>query len=188
MKIGILALQGACEPHEEKLRALSIPSKRVLMPSHLEDLSGIILPGGESTTQIHLLKTNNLWEPLRDFVFSKPAWGVCAGAILLAKTVTSPVQDSLGKMDLTIERNGFGRQNESFESGLQSSIETWDNFWGTFIRAPRIKKLGERVVTLMTYQNEPVMVEDGTTLVTTFHPELGSSVKVHQYFADKCHG
>ncbi len=136
---------------------------------------------------IHLLKLNALWEPLRDFIALKPVWGVCAGAILLANRVTHPEQESLEAMDMTIARNAFGRQVDSFSAPLAAG-ERWtgETLEGVFIRAPRITRVGAEVDTVFSYQGEPVMVEQGKKLATTFHPELTESVAVHEYFVAKC--
>ena len=186
-KVGILALQGAVEPHARHLEQLGAEVVRVRKPNHLLGLSGVILPGGESSAMIHLLKLNQLWEPLRDFVACKPVLGVCAGAILLAKQVTHPEQISLEAIDIHVVRNAYGRQNESFLAPLSSSPE-WkgDAIQGVFIRAPRLRPLHDGVHVLFRYQSEPVMVEQGKKLAASFHPELTDSLAVHHYFLNKC--
>ena len=184
MKVGILALQGAVKPHAEKLSELGITPIEVRTPSDLNDLSGIILPGGESSAMIHLLKLNRLWEPLSEFARYKPTWGVCAGSILLAKSVTNPLQESLALMDIEVIRNGYGRQNESFVDEI-SATKAWkgnSTFEGIFIRAPRITTLSQDVQVLFLHKNEPVMVQQGHLMASTFHPELTSSTELHQYF------
>jgi pyridoxal 5'-phosphate synthase pdxT subunit len=188
LKIGILALQGAVEPHKEKLEELGVSPVLVRYPSDLSELSGIILPGGESTAMIRLLKKNELWDPLKIFVARKPAWGVCAGTILLAKEVTSPAQESLEAMDIEVQRNAYGRQSESFISPLES-LEPWPqqiSVEGVFIRAPKITKRGKSTKTLLLHKEEPVMVEEGRLLVSTFHPELTNNLSIHRYFVEKC--
>ncbi len=187
IQVGVLALQGAVEPHLRALEKVGAAPVAVRRPNHLLGLSGIILPGGESTAMIHLLKLNQLWDPLTDFVAVKPTLGVCAGAILLAKEVTHPEQVSLAAMDLTVARNAFGRQVNSFSAPLEASARwTGGPIEGVFIRAPRITAVGEGVDTLFTYQGEPVMVEQDGKLAATFHPELTESVSVHEYFFSKC--
>lgn len=186
--VGILALQGAVSPHEEKLRSLGVLTIQVRKPEHLLGLGGIILPGGESTAMIHLLKLNGLWEPLKKFVKTTPTWGVCAGSILLAKHVLNPSQESLETMEIEVERNAFGRQTESFISPVQPT-SAWDGrepIEGIFIRAPRIRKTFGSTRVLFTLKDEPVMVEAEHLLVTTFHPELTESNLIHQYFLKKC--
>ncbi len=188
MRIGILSLQGAVEPHELKLKSLGVSVQRVKVPEQLKDLSGLILPGGESTTMLHLIGVNKLWESLKEFTSTKPTWGICAGAILLANHVSHPEQKSLEAIDIHIQRNAYGRQNESFESFLEPEAG-WqkDKKWeGVFIRAPRIIAVGNSAKTLLRFNQEPVMVEQENVLVSTFHPELTESSQIHQYFIGKC--
>jgi 5'-phosphate synthase pdxT subunit len=192
MKVGILALQGAVQPHEEKLKKLGVESVQVRYPEQLADLDGILLPGGESTTMIHLLKLNQLWNPLKEFVQTKPTWGICAGAILLAETVTHPAQESLAAIKITVERNAYGRQNESFIDVLVPTSE-WKKFStatqpleGVFIRAPKIKNLTADIKVIFEHAHEPVMVQKGKCLASTFHPELTDSTLVHEYFLSLC--
>lgn len=187
MKIGVLALQGAVEPHKQKLRELGVEPVEVRTPAELAGLSGIILPGGESTAMIHLLKLNALWEPLKAFLTRKPGWGLCAGAILLAKQVTHPAQESLGVIDIAVARNAFGRQVDSFIDSL-SPTEHWHQgpVEGVFIRAPRILEVHGQAQVLFTWKEEPVMVRQGKLLAATFHPELTDSTRLHEYFVELC--
>jgi pyridoxal 5'-phosphate synthase pdxT subunit len=188
LRVGILSLQGAVEPHAEKLRALGAEVVEVRLPEHLVGIQGIILPGGESTAMIKLLHKNKLWEALASFVQTQPAWGVCAGAILLANRVASPEQDSLKALDITVERNAFGRQLDSFEADVQTTA-SWPKskpLHSVFIRAPRIRDIGPDVQVLAKWQGEPVMVRSKRTLVSTFHPELTDSSQVHEYFLSLC--
>ena len=188
MRIGILALQGAVSPHVEKLKGLGASPAEVRVASDLDALDGIILPGGESTTMIHLLHLNQLWDPLKRFVARKPTWGVCAGAILLAKKVSHPRQASLEAMEMDIERNAFGRQKESFIAPLVPVTDDWSPMEGVFIRAPRIRKLDSCVRILFKWKDEPVMVEQLHYTATTFHPELTDNPKIHEYFLKRCQG
>ena len=191
MRIGILDLQGAVVPHRTKLESLGIEPVSVKRSEHLENLAGIILPGGESSAMIHLAKLNSIWEPLKTFVQNKPAWGICAGSILLARNVSHPAQESLEAMDISIERNGYGRQNESFIRELTPTAH-WElgPVEGVFIRAPIIRETDAKVKTLLTHNregtSEPVLVREGNLLASTFHPELTSSNKLHQYFINLC--
>lgn len=188
MRIGILSLQGAVEPHITKLSELGATPVEVRRHSDLERIEGIILPGGESTTMLYLLGINELWDGLKDFVTRKPSWGVCAGAILLSKEVSSPKQEFLAAMDIAIERNAYGRQIDSFIAPLDPTPD-WidaDAVEGVFIRAPKINGVYGSSRVLMRYLGEPVMVEEHQLLVTTFHPELTCSYKIHQYFLKKC--
>jgi 5'-phosphate synthase pdxT subunit len=190
MDIGILDLQGAVEPHRKKLESLGANTIQVKNSRDLKTLSGIILPGGESTTMIHLLKLNQLWEDLAIFVSERPAWGICAGAILLAERVTSPAQESLHAMEITVERNAYGRQVDSFIDRVQPTSAWLDRetLEGVFIRAPIIKSFGVSVKSLFTYAERVVMVQQGNKLASTFHPELSDSLKIHQYFLSLCEG
>jgi 5'-phosphate synthase pdxT subunit len=192
MKVGILALQGAVQPHEEKLKALGVSSLQVRYREQLAEISGIILPGGESTTMIHLLKLNQLWNPLKEFVKTKPTWGICAGSILLASRVTNPPQESLEALEVEIERNSYGRQNESFIDKLNPS-ELWKSFSsgadpieGVFIRAPKFKKIQSDIQILFEHRGEAVMIQKNNCLASTFHPELTDSTLIHQYFLNLC--
>lgn len=188
MKIGILALQGAVEPHEKMLESLGAESVRVRRPEHLKGLSGIILPGGESTTMLHLLKLNSLWEPLREFIQEKPAWGVCAGSILLANKVSHPEQASLEAMNFDVTRNAYGRQTESFIAALEPQDPALGEkpFSGIFIRAPKFSNIGGNVRPLLTLKGEPVLLQQGNLLAGAFHPELGTDSRIHAYFLRQC--
>lgn len=188
MKVGILALQGAVEPHQRKLESAGVEPVLVRKPEDLDGLSGIILPGGESTTMIHLLRLNHLWEPLKDFVRHHPTLGVCAGAILLARRVRSPAQESLDAISIEVERNAYGRQQESFiDTVLPEGNGVGEGpMEGVFIRAPRISAVEGDVKILLRHAGEPVMVEQGGVLAATFHPELSPSNTIHRYFLDKC--
>ncbi len=187
VKVGVLALQGAVGPHLGHLAKVGAEPVEVRKPAHLAGLSGIILPGGESTTMIHLLKVNSLWAPLKEFVSVKPSFGVCAGAILLSKKVSHPVQDSLGVLDASIERNAFGRQAESFVAEVEPTA-AWqgDGVEGVFIRAPRFRNLGSGVTPLFCFKGEPVLVQQGKVLAGSFHPELTPSLVIHHFFVTQC--
>lgn len=188
MKIGILGLQGAVQPHLEKISSLGVSTQLVLSAKDLPDLSGMILPGGESTTQIHLLQQSGLWDPLAEFIHRKPVWGICAGAILLAKEVSSPQQKSFGAIDIHITRNAYGRQTESFTAPLTGKTKEGESFEieGVFIRAPQISQMGKGVELLASYQNLPVLVQENQVLVSTFHPELSESLVIHKSFLKLC--
>lgn len=190
MTIGVLALQGAVALHKSKLQALGLEVREVTQPKHLDGLSGIILPGGESSALLHLLHLNELWKPLYRFTSERPSWGVCAGAILLAKSVHSPDQESLGVIDLTVVRNAYGRQKESFVGTVRSSkaLNLKVELEGVFIRAPKISACGPETKALFFHENDPVCVEQRHVLVTTFHPELTDGTFLHEYFLNKCEG
>jgi len=179
--IGVLALQGAYDAHVRTLASLSATSRLVRLPVDLIGLDGLILPGGESTTMLHFLDRNGFFEVLQTYVKSTPTFGTCAGAILLATRVEGPPQRSLGALDITVERNAYGRQKDS-------SILTAPTLLGdpplemVFIRAPRITRTGPSVEILASRDNFPTMVRSGLILAATFHPELSSDHRVHQLF------
>lgn len=189
--IGILALQGAVEPHEKKYAELGIATRRVRTPDDLAGLAGIVLPGGESTTMLHLLDRNALWEPLERFLQEKPSFGVCAGAILLARRVEGPSQRSFGVVDLDVVRNGYGRQVDSFIDRVEPAREAEaaaapEAQEGVFIRAPRFERWGRTATPLLCCRGTVVAVKDGIAIAASFHPELSEGTGLHRYFAELC--
>lgn len=188
MRIGILGLQGCYLPHEQKLRQLDVDVQRVVAADDLAGLSGLIIPGGESTTMLRTA-TPGLWEAIRQFSSTHSVWGVCAGSIVIAARVLNPEQTSLGLIDMTVVRNAYGAQNESFITSLDVALPGYEGVTacdGIFIRSPRICDVGDSVTTLIDYQGTPVMVESERHLATVFHPELTSDTTIHSYFVDKC--
>lgn len=183
MRIGILGLQGCEEPHRRAFAALGIDASVVRYPRELAEVSGLVLPGGESSTMLKLCDAA-LWEALAAFGQRRPVWGVCAGCILLARTVTHPQQRSLGLVDIAVQRNGYGAQNESFVASLAVDLEPSRTLAAVFIRAPRITAVGASVRVLARWDGDPVMVAEGRHLASTFHPELAESTAVHAYFAE----
>lgn len=182
MTVGVLALQGDFEAHRKAVERVGGHAVEVRTAAELEAVDGLIIPGGESTTLLKLIGLEHLEEPLRRFAASKPLFGTCAGAILLARRVTHPEQPSLGLIDIDVERNAYGRQVDS----RIAPVETADGLIeAVFIRAPIIRGLGEGVRTLATYQGDPVWVEQGRHMATTFHPELSASALVHRRFLSK---
>ncbi len=189
-KVGVLALQGDFEAHSQALARAGAEPVLARTAADLENLDGLVIPGGESTTMLKLMAAENLFEPLAEFGRRRPIFGTCAGAILLASDVTHPAQQSLGLMNLTVERNGYGRQIDSrvahvapapeFEKRTRSG-----ELEAVFIRAPIIRRVGPEARVLATYQGDPVLVEQGRHLVATFHPELGSDSRVHDLFLSK---
>lgn len=181
--IGVLALQGAFEAHANMLRSLGANVLLVRKPEELEYINGLVIPGGESTTFLKHLERSGFFEVLKTFAETRPTFGTCAGAILLATEVGNPAQPSLSVMDIAVQRNFYGRQNDSAilqaETALPGGpLET------VFIRAPRIARIGSEVQVLATRDNDPTLVRQGHLLAATFHPELGHDPRVHQLFLD----
>jgi 5'-phosphate synthase pdxT subunit len=189
-KVGVLALQGDFEAHGKTLEKLGAEPVFVRTAADLEAVDGLILPGGESTTMLKLLHIESLLEPLREFGRNKPVFGTCAGAILLANSVTRPRQESLQLMDIDVERNAYGRQVDSRvtsvtpEEEFATRTEPGD-LEAVFIRAPIIRRVGKGVRVLARYLDTPVLVEQGRHLVSTFHPELTKDTRVHSLFLEK---
>ncbi|HTH52616.1 MAG TPA: pyridoxal 5'-phosphate synthase glutaminase subunit PdxT [Edaphobacter sp.] len=183
LTIGVLALQGAYEAHANTLRELGATPKLIRLPAELEGIDGLIMPGGESTTMLKFLEQRGFFDTLKTFVHSTPTFGTCAGVILLATDVTHPVQKSLGALDVTVERNAYGRQIDSTILQTESKLPGGP-LEMVFIRAPRITRTGKEVETLATRGNHPVLVREGHLLAATFHPELGHDTRVHQLFLD----
>jgi 5'-phosphate synthase pdxT subunit len=180
--VGILALQGDFEAHcKAVVRAGGRPIE-VRTAQDLDGCDGLIVPGGESTTMLKLLEIENLTEPLRQFAARMPIFGTCAGAILLAHSVTSPAQPSLDLIDIDVERNAYGRQIDSRIARVQTGA---DEMEAVFIRAPKILRVGHGGKILATYQGDPAWVEQGRHMVTTFHPELTPDSRVHRRFLEK---
>jgi pyridoxal 5'-phosphate synthase pdxT subunit len=183
-RVGVLALQGDFEAHERALDRAGAETVEVRSAADLENIQGLVIPGGESTTMMKLLEEENLLEPLRRFGAERPIFGTCAGAILLASEVDNPPQPSLGLMDMEVERNAYGRQLDSRiarlqPEGMEGEMEA------VFIRAPVIRCVGERAHVLASYQGDPVLVEQGRHLAATFHPELTEDSRVHLMFLRK---
>lgn len=183
MRIGVLALQGAFIEHVRTLRAIGAEPVEVRLPEDLEGVHGLIIPGGESTTMLKLLEIEGLTDAVRDFGKRKPIYGTCAGAILLAHEVTHPPQASLDLMDISVERNGYGRQIDSRIAKVP--VNGGGEFEAVFIRAPIIRKVGDGANVLASYQGDPVWVEQGRHMVTTFHPELTDDPRIHRRFVEK---
>ncbi|MCS7011648.1 MAG: pyridoxal 5'-phosphate synthase glutaminase subunit PdxT [Anaerolineales bacterium] len=182
MKIGVLALQGDFAEHLSMLRRLGVEAAEVRLPRHLDDLDGLIIPGGESTTIGKLAVDFDLIEPLRQFGKTHAIWGTCAGAIFLSKDVRRP-QPLLGLMDIIVQRNAFGRQVDSFEADLPIPELGALPYHAVFIRAPIIESVfGEARVLATLPDGRIVAAQQGKLLATSFHPELTEDVRFHEYF------
>jgi pyridoxal 5'-phosphate synthase pdxT subunit len=181
--IGVLALQGAVREHIQHIEALGVEGKAIKWPHELDEVGGLIIPGGESTTIGKLMVEYDFVETIKDFHRKgKPIYGTCAGMILLAKKITEGDQPLLGLMNIEARRNAFGRQRESFETDLD--IKDVGRFKAVFIRAPWIEKIGENVDLMADYDRIKVMARQDSLLVSAFHPELTGDTRVHKYFLD----
>lgn len=182
--LGVLALQGDFREHIGVLTRMGVSTREVRLPEDLAGIAGIVMPGGESTTIGKLAVRFGLLEPLREMIRAGlPAYGTCAGLIFAAVAVTAGDQPLLGVLDVVVERNAFGRQNDSFEETLD--VAGLDRpFRGVFIRAPLVAKVGDGVEVLATVGDHPVMVRQGNILGTSFHPELTDDHRIHQMLID----
>jgi 5'-phosphate synthase pdxT subunit len=189
-RVGVLALQGDFEAHQRALTRAGADAVQVRTAEQLNDLDGLVIPGGESTTMLKLLNYMDLKEPLRRFAQQKPVFGTCAGAILLATDVQNPAQESFGVVDMTVERNAYGRQIDSRVATIEPGEEFQQragagDVEAVFIRAPIIRRTGPGVKVLAEYHGDPVLVEQGNHLIATFHPELTGDARVHRLFLGK---
>jgi pyridoxal 5'-phosphate synthase pdxT subunit len=187
--VGILAVQGDFEMHARMIERLGAAWKLVKRPEDLGGVSALIMPGGETTTMLKFFREEDLGPAVAEFAArGKPLFGTCAGAILLAKQVLNPPQENLGLLDITIERNAYGRQIDSAVR-LGDCPELADHpLEMVFIRAPIIRRVGERVRVLGRAEGLPVLVEQGRVLAATFHPELTEDLTIHRYFVDMLKG
>ena len=182
-KIGVLALQGAFDVHAKRLAELGASAQLVRKPEELDTLDALVLPGGESTTFLKHLERAGFYSVLDAFVRTKPVFGTCAGCILLAKDVTNPPQRSFGVLDIDVQRNAYGRQNDSVILHAETTL-AGGPMEMVFIRAPRISRLGPAVEVIARRDSDPVLVRSGRMLAATFHPELSDDRRVHQLFLD----
>jgi len=181
--IGVLSLQGAFEKHRTVLSRLKIASKDVRYPGDLDGCDGLIIPGGESITISDLIDYIGMRAPLLKFAEKKPVMGTCTGMILMARTVNDPRVQPLNLMNIEIARNAYGRQVDSFVSGLEVQINGKSvSLKGVFIRAPKIRSTGEEVEVLGVINGEPIFVRQNRHLATSFHPELSDTTAIHEYF------
>ena len=192
MKIGVLALQGDFDAHRKRLEELGAEVVLIKKPEQLDEIDGLVIPGGESGTFLKLLGEAG-FEKLKQFVRLKPTFGTCAGAILLANEVENPKQSGLGALDIRIRRNAYGRQiDSSIREGRfiqERFVEEKDKLADSplemvFIRAPKIERVGPGVEVIATEGGDPVAVRQGRVMAATFHPELSDDTRVHQSFLD----
>ena len=186
MRIGVLALQGDFDAHRRRLQDLGAKVVLVKKPEQLDEIDGLVIPGGESGTFLKLLGEEG-FEKLKQFVRLKPTFGTCAGAILLASEVENPKQAGLGAIDIGIRRNAYGRQLESsIREGkfLKTVGDEASPLEMVFIRAPKIERVGEDVEVIATEGKDPVAVRQGIAMAATFHPELSEDTRIHQVFLD----
>ena len=194
MTIGVLAIQGDYEAHRAVLERLGAEVKFVRNPEELDAVDALIIPGGESSTFLKFLEQRGFFQRLAEFVKTKPVFGTCAGAILLAKEVVGPEQRSLGALDMRVRRNAYGRQmdssirhgtlapDNSIDGNLKQPAADAALLEMVFIRAPKIERVGKDVEVLASQGADPVLVRQGKIMAATFHPELSSDTRVHQAF------
>jgi 5'-phosphate synthase pdxT subunit len=190
MKIGVFALQGDFERHGRMLSQLGAEPVYVNKADQLADLDALVVPGGESTTMLKLLDEERMFDPLVEFAKTKSIFGTCAGTILLASEVTSPAQRSLQVMDISVERNAYGRQVDSAIHRVTPEKEfeqrtSPGELEVVFIRAPIIRQVRGDARVLVSFDSQPILVEQGRHLVATFHPELTADTRVHELFLAK---
>lgn len=177
--IGVLALQGAVQPHKSHIEATGAEFRAVKTLAQCTDVDGFIIPGGESTTMLKLIDRFDMWDGLQEQFFQKPVWGICAGSILLAEKVTVPEQKSFGLIPITIQRNGYGRQ-------IDSHYAVIEDYNVCFIRAPIITHVSDECEILAEHDGAPVWVRKGHVVASTFHPELTADTPspMHEMFSE----
>lgn len=179
-RVGVLALQGDFDAHRRTLEKLGAEVVLVKRPEQLDQVDGLVIPGGESSAFLKLLGDTG-FEKLSDFVRTKPTFGTCAGCILLAKDIENPAQVGLGALDITVRRNAYGRQIDSAIISALTKLEGGP-LEQVYIRAPRIERTGDSVEVLAERDGHPVLVRQGKTMAATFHPELSDDTRVHAEF------
>lgn len=184
IRIGVLAIQGDFAAHARAIGRIGANSIEVRRANDVASLDGLIIPGGETTTMLKFIEEEGLAALIVDFARAgKPIFGTCAGAILLAREVYNPAQASLGLIDIAVERNGYGRQVDSFIADVETTIEG-GTLEAVFIRAPRIRRIGPEVEVIARLKDEPVLVRGGNVLAATFHPELTEDLRAHLLFVE----
>ena len=190
MEVGVLAIQGDFAEHISVLGKLGVQAREIRLPAHLDSLDGLIIPGGESTTLSRLMSNYDLREPITKMAMQGVAiWGTCAGMIMLSQEITEQDPVPLGIMDIGVQRNAFGRQVDSFEQTLKINVLGADPYHAIFIRAPVIIRVGQGVEVLSSLEDRrPVAVQQGNLLATSFHPELTTDYRFHEYFLSLADG
>ena len=186
-RVGVLSLQGDFAMHRASLEALGAKVVRVVCPEDLNELDALVMPGGESTTMMRLMDRNGLRDPLTRFVHEMPVLGTCAGVILLGKDGARLPGAPLGVLDVSVERNAYGRQIDSFTAAIDAPL-LGAGFQGVFIRAPRIRRVGAGVEVVARHGEEPVGVRSGRVVGLCFHPELTSDLRFHRWFLTEIAG
>jgi 5'-phosphate synthase pdxT subunit len=186
LKIGVLGIQGAIQEHLLALNSAGAEAFWVKDSKELSSVKALVMPGGESTTMIRLLKRFEMWELLKERLKSgMPAFATCAGMILLSKAIENVSnQDSLSALDISVKRNGYGRQINSFEADIQIDEIGAEPFRAVFIRAPKIESTGREVAVLASYDGSPVLVRQNRVIAASFHPELTDDLRIHKYFLE----
>ena len=187
--VGVLALQGAFALHLRACRELGHEAIEVRTPAQLDAVDRLVIPGGESTTMSMMLERNGLFDPLAErLAAGMPAFGTCAGMILLASDISDgrPDQRKFSMIDIAVRRNGYGRQNQSFSDDISISglHEPLEDFHAVFIRAPRVERVGDSAEVLASYDGDPVLCRQDSVVVAAFHPELSSDRRLHRYFCE----
>lgn len=180
--VGVLALQGAFAAHAECLQSIGVATSEVRTPEELANVDALLMPGGESSTMSQLLQSSGLFDAIAARIADgMPTFGTCAGMILLSSEILDGRADqrSFGAIDISVRRNAFGRQVDSFEATIKTKV---GEFHGVFIRAPRIERVGADVEVIGTLGEEPVLVRQGNVLAASFHPELSGDARLHDYF------
>ncbi len=185
MNIGILALQGAFLEHQKILTKLGVDSSLIKNTTDLDNIDGIILPGGESTSMRLISQRKELWSGLKlKLHMGLPAFGTCAGAILLSKAIAGENTETLGLIDVQVKRNAYGRQINSFNDFINLKFSPEKDYLAIFIRAPVFEKIGKQVEILAKHQDQPVLLREKNVVISSFHPELTDDLRVHSYFID----
>ena len=179
--VGVLALQGCIEPHIQILKSLGAATRAVRLPGDLDSIDRIILPGGESTTMLKLMDRTGMYEALRKFGETHPVWGICAGAILIAREVVHPEQRSMGLIDIRATRNFYGSQLDSFKTRIEIDVPRLSPDVA-FIRAPLLEPLNREVQVLANHNGQSILLKQGHVMAASFHIELGAEKGLHEYF------